>query len=269
MVSQLTNLLIACKHLVDDNGEHPHLLYDQSTCMEFHQLLVITPLAYGKALDALEAAKTGKWNDVDLAQRVWFCATLLWRIAYSGVLHYHLHVLYSNLWLKAPINFQNQTKKYQQLTIFHHRDCQMPDANDKEGEEFGSLEDVRVDKLIKLLRGWLCLMVNHWEALSILAKYAPCSESSLCITLLTVKKLKNNTCSRKVDDWKSTIRTFIEQCCLVLTNSKLINFDTVVEYLMKKISRARKLEHHHSIYNTVSLAMTIFHGRAMCTARLY
>ena len=144
----------------------------------------------------------------------------------------------------------------------------MSDANDEEGEEFGSLEDVRVDKLTILFRGWLRLMVSHWEALSILAKYAPRSEGSLRITLLTVKKPKNNTRSSKVDDWKSMIRTFIEQRCPVLANGEPIKPDTVVEYLMKKISRARKLEHHHLIYDKFSNNNLLWQGNVHCEAIL-
>lgn len=269
MVSQLTNLLTACKRLVDDNGERPHLLYDQNTCIEFHQLLVATLLAYGKALDALEAGKAGNQNvNVDLARRVWFCATMLWRIAYSGALHYHLHVLYSNSWLQTPINSQNQIEKYRQFTTFCHRDYLMPNANDEEGEEFGGLEEVLLREVAKIFRGWLRLLVSHWEALSILAKYAPRSKSSLRITLLAVKKPKHDTRSSKVDGWKSTIRTLIEQHRPVLTSGELINPDDVVEYLTKRISRALKATVHHSIYDKFSSENLLWQGNMHCEATL-
>jgi hypothetical protein len=50
---------------------------------------------------------------------VWHCATILWRIAYSGMLRHHLAVLNKKNWLVVPIYNKGNIELFQNFTGFN------------------------------------------------------------------------------------------------------------------------------------------------------
>ena len=121
--SEPTRLISAWRRIVDHPQQQAQSrLYDGNTCIDFHQLLVATLLAYGKALDELyESRKNAAMTDLTpLAQRIRYCAGLLWRLAYSGVLRHHLEVLDTNNWLHLSTYHPRQVVNHQQFTTFNH-----------------------------------------------------------------------------------------------------------------------------------------------------
>jgi hypothetical protein len=79
---QLTNLAASFK-----GGDG---VYDETTCIEFHRLLVATLLAYGRALFTLSKHQEGSGNIVEKYNRVFICASLLRQIASSPMVRQHL-----------------------------------------------------------------------------------------------------------------------------------------------------------------------------------
>lgn len=126
MVSELTHLVAKCRHVVAQGTRkiEVQLLYDETTCFEFHQLVVATLLAYGGALNVLYATQKEDerdlQNEVTLVRRVWHCATFLWWIAYLGTLRHHLGVLNKRGWFVVPIYDDGAIETFQQFTGFDH-----------------------------------------------------------------------------------------------------------------------------------------------------
>jgi hypothetical protein len=88
--------------------------YNKETCFEFHQLLVATLLAYGKALEELCDIKPSKAmpDFQKRLQQVWICGLLLWRIVNSKMIGHHLYILHEGNWLQEPTNDRSTVNMY-------------------------------------------------------------------------------------------------------------------------------------------------------------
>jgi hypothetical protein len=124
LVPDLGPLISVCRCWEHEGATSDVQVYNLDTC--WHQLFVITLLAYGKALDALFITrKDGNvQNEVTMAQCVWHCTTILWHMAYSGMLRHHLAVLSKKNWLVVPIYDEGNVELFQKFTGFslleHH-----------------------------------------------------------------------------------------------------------------------------------------------------
>jgi len=272
-VPQLTHLVSGCKRIVADSQEPPQSnLYNESTCVEFHQLLVATLLAYGKALNELYDSRQKKApvaGLVPLAQRIWYCASMLWRLAYSGILNHHLEVLDTNEWLRVPMYRQQHITNYQQFTVFSHQDETSHSAMeevDDEDEEFECMtESSAIVNIAKTFRTWLHLLVSHWEALSVLSHNAARPNSSIRITFLA---MQSHTGSYNVTEWELTIKRLVQDCCPLLTNSEPIDAATVIKYLWSQIATALQAQHCHSIFHRFRNSNLSWRGILHCDAAL-
>ena len=109
---RLTKLRAALK-----NSKPPmEMAYNADTCVEFHQLLVMALVGYGKALrlfsEASAQAKAHMTNLRDPAHHLWHFTHLLWRIAYSQMLCYHLAALVVGNAIYIPIDPQSMKDLY-------------------------------------------------------------------------------------------------------------------------------------------------------------
>jgi hypothetical protein len=255
MVSELTNLTAVCKSLVQDPASKA-VLYDQDTSYEFHQLVVATLLSYGKALNALCAARKGGLKDIQiqvtLAERVWYCAGTLWRISYSGMLRHHLEVLNKKRWFTEPVYDEESIIRFRNYTGFDHpfkrpavHDLDDEDGDDKNDainsvdKEFGGMEE---SPTASMAYKWFHVQVDSWESLSILLKHATMSSTCMQISLLAVKPPDLNPALCKLSKWQPAVRHLIAKHA-PHANGKPIDAEVVIRYLNKQI------ELHPKVYS--------------------
>jgi hypothetical protein len=112
---KLTNLVATFKQLGGSGTPIQHdQMYNATTCIEFHRLLLATLLAYGHTLCALMVPGNRKQKYL----QVWFCGGLLREIASSLMLRQHLDAC--EPWLFIPINDSDKKhiQTYQDYTGF-------------------------------------------------------------------------------------------------------------------------------------------------------
>jgi hypothetical protein len=100
-----------------DNDDEVSGLYNKTTCVEFHQLLVSTLLSFGKALEGYAAAKSFE-DLLQSAKEVNRSGTLLWYIGYSHILENHLKVLHTKKLLNLPVNTPQHLETFFTFTGF-------------------------------------------------------------------------------------------------------------------------------------------------------
>ena len=210
----------------DDNGE-----YDITTCTEFHQLLLTTLLAYGKALCGLldnskaETRKSTMNGMVKKLDKVWQCGHLLWMIVSSWMLHHHLVVCQKDLGLPA----HDHSHSYHHFTNFKptksptDADLDKPtDANvntpaDINDQDF--VEDVKVflvtgEAMYIVFLEWLRVQANHWLALATLSKSFgshDLHQTVLDVYLIAVKHPNSEGNSNEVELWETTLIDLLEE----------------------------------------------------------
>jgi hypothetical protein len=281
-VPDLTQLTVACKRWVDEGVTSEVQVYNLATCVEFHQLFLVTVLAYGRALDALFVARTdgGAKDEVALAQRVWHCATILWRIAYSGILRHHLELLSKKNWLVVPIYDEENIELFQEFTDFDHPDYRMKhpatkgglvmdgDGQDEnENEEQVEFEHMKASADTGLIfRRWIHAQVSHWEALSVMSKHATIVNTSIQFHLLAVRCPNYYPHSSKVAKWVPTVKTLIKQRTPSLANGERIDADAVIGYLKSQIGIGQKAKYFHPIFHRFSNEDLSWKGFAHCEA---
>ena len=277
MISQLPCLVAACKDWVEQGPSGSEVqVYNETTCFEFHQLLVATLLAYGKGLDALYTAraKGDAQTMVLLARRVWHCATLLWRIAHSGILHHHLGVLNKKGWLTVPSYDEGNIQMFQQFSGFDHHAYPMKHPIAK--GRLGAIDDEREFSSVKtsyandalIFRKWLHIQVGDLEALSIQSNYATIPDAPIQINLLAVKRPHRDPCFCRGAKWVHTVKTLIDEQAPTLTNGKRINADTVIDYLRSKIVTAQQVKCFPTIFHKFNNANLSWRASIHCEAAM-
>ena len=274
MVSELPHLGAACKDWVEQGLSGSEVqVYNETTCFEFHQLLVATLLAYGKGLDALYAAKDAQ-TQVCLARRVWHCATILWRIAHSGILHHHLRVLNKKSWLTVPSYDKGNIWMFQKFSGFDHGAYPMkhPTAEGRLGEidderEFSSMRTSYVNDAL-IFQKWLHIQVGDLEALSILSNYATILDSPIQINLLAEKRPRRDPCFYGGAKWVHTVKTLIDERAPTLRNGKRINADAVIDYLRSKIVTAQQAKCFHTIFHKFNNENLSWRASVHCEAAI-
>ena len=251
LVPDLGPLISACKHWVNASDVH---VYNSDTCIAFHQLLVITLLAYGRALDLLFVARRdgNVQNEVAMARRVWHCATILWRIAYSGMLRNHLAVLNKKNWLVVPIYDEGNIELFQNFSGFNHLEYQMKHSAAKgRPESVGDREDSNkngnADDLLNdfermkasteaglTFRKWIQNLVSHWEAVSVISKHAAIAHTAIQINLLAVRRPNYDPRFCKVEKWEPMLKKLIKERA-PLANGRKINADEVIQHMSSKV----------------------------------
>lgn len=154
------------------NNVQPHEddgVYDVATCFAFHQLLIVTLLAYGKVLSALKKAHEKSQRNIgDLVTKcgpVWLCGILLLKIASSRILRQHLVACQS--FLQIP-TFES-SDAYRRYTRFPVVD----DSSSLVGDPHSVVEDIGVEgdeSLDKVFLQWVRLQAGYWLDLAALSK---------------------------------------------------------------------------------------------------
>jgi hypothetical protein len=143
-------------------------VYDVTTCFAFHQLLIATLLAYGKALGALQKAAEKRKNMGDLVtkcQSIWFCGILLSKIASSRILRQHLIACRFLIYIPTS-GGRNKYRKYTQFPV-------VDDSSSLVGDPNSAVEDIDVEGdewLNKVFLQWVRLQVSYWLDLAALSR---------------------------------------------------------------------------------------------------
>ena len=122
----ITSLLNACRDMEGmprreglEKADEVSGLYNKTTCLEFHRLLVFTLLGFGNALDGYADAYGKCFEDLlKRAKEVYIWGTLLWTIGYSRILENHLKLLHKKTLLRLPANSQEHLDKFFEFTNF-------------------------------------------------------------------------------------------------------------------------------------------------------
>ena len=181
----LPHLVAAFKEVSRTKDRTP---YNERTCFEFHQLLIATLVGYGKASKELEKAyrdaesarsmpgKEDKANKkramlAQCATDFWEFAHLLWRIAYSRMLHEHLAVLEAQTELHLPRSNSFLISRARQFTGFCSDVDQGGVDADVEDESLSLLNGFAQGEIADVFKKWIRLQVTHWTALQILSSF--------------------------------------------------------------------------------------------------
>jgi hypothetical protein len=172
-------------------------IYDETTCVEFHRLLVTTLLAYGYALNALYQGSEGiarKYN------QLFICASLLRQIASSLMIRQHLWACRSLL--NLPFNNPAFLKLYHDFTHFPDFGCLDYNSSDRddEPEAFESDDMAKRDEVFLV---WARLQVGHLLALGTLSRaFSSTSSKVPAVTLLAVRGPSETP---RVELWTTTV----------------------------------------------------------------
>ena len=164
-----TPLVISFDRMKNVQPHEDDGVYDVTTCFAFHQLLIATLLAYGKALGALhKAAEKKRRNMGDLVtkcQSVWLCGSLLSKIASSRMLRQHL--IACKLFLHIPtFHGHDAYRRYTQFPV-------VDDSSSLVGDPNSAVEDIDVEgdeSLNTVFLQWVRLQVSYWLDLAALSR---------------------------------------------------------------------------------------------------
>jgi hypothetical protein len=194
-------------------------VYDIATCAGFHQLLVATLLAYGKALCTLHEAhnmtKSERSMTEDVVEKcgqVWQCGRLLWQRASSRMLRHHLSACRTELHL--PINDPIHLTAYRHFTKFQAIES-TADVNDPGSAED---EDVYLDKgetVYDVFLQWIRVQASYWLALDTLSRVFGSHDRRETVPevyLVAVKHPNPEGSANEVEPWEITLAEFVRRC---------------------------------------------------------
>jgi hypothetical protein len=280
--SQLTSLLSVFAGIArkKKNKELPEVpegtgAYTEATCYEFHQLLVASLMAYANALGALSEAECNWQNHPgteamkmreSCAERVWQCTYLLWRIAYSQILHQHLALLGKGFWLHQPINSQKALSVAELglstgLCDAAGKDGADEDADREVDEEMQCIRQMYTQgqRSVSMFASWICLQVRHWVALEIVSSF--CVQTSadrpdIKIHLLAVEPRSDNT---EMEYWETTVRklaiqsprSFAGQFGFLNTPTSPTTFnpEVAIDLLKQQVDKYTEVESSNTIFH--------------------
>ena len=201
--------------------------YNERTCFEFHQLLIATLVGYGRASKELEKAhravgkvqeKLGDENVladkraslVQCATDFWEFAHLLWRIAYSRMLHEHLAVLEAQTDLRLPHSNKFIISRAQEFTGFNSASPEEAVDIEVEDESLNLLNGFAQGEIAEVFKKWIRLQVTHWTALQILSTFVSNPKAVIRDVDILLFVLRHPTASHgkmEIDGWHSTVES--------------------------------------------------------------
>jgi hypothetical protein len=218
----LSHLVAAFKEGLKTKKRTP---YNERTCFEFHQLLIATLVGYGRASKELEKAykamdkvrqKLGD-GDVPAGKRAtlaqcatdfWEFAHLLWRIAYSRMLHEHLAVLEAQTDLHLPSSNKFIISRAQMFTGFDSVGSQEDVDVDVEDESLSLLNGFARGEIAEVFKKWIRLQVTHWTALQILSTFVSNTQAVIRDVNIFLLVVQHPTASgNEMDGWHSTVKS--------------------------------------------------------------
>ena len=177
--------------------------YNEHTCFVFHLLLIATISGFQIHLQSLRESQDAKDREIH-ANIVLHLGCLLWRIASSQMLTYHLKLLEAAKFLRTPVDTNLQyIGDDTSLATGHSTDGDGDDDEDDdmaEDVERGGADHANPGAAYKFRR-WIQLLVSHWVALDILSRSKGIEGAN--IALIHVRNLIHRA---EMEPWDSTIR---------------------------------------------------------------
>jgi hypothetical protein len=199
-------------------NDQPHEddgVYDQTTCFAFHQLLIATILAYGKALGALsKASERTQRNMEDLVTKcgsVQLCGNLLSKIASSRMLRQHLVACKSFLSIPT-FDSRDAYRRYTKFPV-------VDDSSSLVGDPNSAVEDIDVEgdeSLNTVFLQWVLLQASYWLDLAALSRTFGSSDPAQQVPetiLLAVKHPESGIEPLLGDSLKTTLNDLISHNC--------------------------------------------------------
>ena len=201
--------------------------YNERTCFEFHQLLIATLIGYGRASKELQKAhravgkareKLGDENVpankraslVQCATDFWEFAHLLWRIAYSRMLHEHLAVLEAQTDLRLPHSNKFIISRAQKFTGFNPVSSEEAVDMEMDDESLSLFNGFAQGEIAEVFKKWIRLQVAHWTALQILSTFISNPKAvirDVDIFLLILQHPAASHGEMEIDGWHSTVKS--------------------------------------------------------------
>ena len=221
----LPSLMGAMGRLSTDKSLTVYDIYDGSVALEFHLLLLSIISSFRWALRMYHNSIRG--GDVDMGQRIRAgrsvknYGTILWRIAYSQLLEYHLELLEYYTPLQSPKysdrqQYRDKLKLQVAQSDVGGGDCAYPlsESNRPPDEEDCADPPNESDLLpdhengspakASSIRSWLRLLVAHFTGVDTLSDWSRSHTTEIqdCIKLVRIARPDPN-----MKCWKAVIRT--------------------------------------------------------------
>jgi len=215
--------------------------YSKRTCFEFHKLLVSALVAYANALLRFHSvtSKLKRGSDVEiadlkkqqpvLAQQLWKCGYLLWRIAESRILCHHLKLLDATLYLITPTRStapgrniftgtgpgEGVDEREEKVDQKADDETNVEEDDDDQTEEFWRMkelpvpheaEDPDIPNLDAPFLRWMRLQASHWIAQDLLMSPQVLPKAiSQRLQIFTVKVKFPSDADRKMESWETVL----------------------------------------------------------------
>ena len=163
--------------------------------------------------------KARKWGDENVpakkranltqcATDFWEFAHLLWRIAYSQMLHEHLAVLEVQTDLRLPHSNKFIILRAQKFTGFNSVGIQEAMDVDVDDESLSLLNGFSQGEIAEVFKKWMRLQVTHWTALQILSTFVSNPQGMIrdINVFLLVLQHPSTSCD-EIDGWHSTVNS--------------------------------------------------------------
>jgi hypothetical protein len=192
-VLQIAQLQAAFEKVLGQNLQGA-TAYNTETCVEFHQLLIAVLRGYRRSLSNFrQATKVKDTPEIRFkhASMVWTFSHLLWRIAFSQVLRYHLITLDAGQLLSRLIDSPEKREEYKRYVI---DPFPPPEPSEDEGEDMDEDVDEELqrlrrnpDSLFMTFLRWIWFQVCHFTAQDILSRYSTHGVGDINVQLLSVR----------------------------------------------------------------------------------
>ena len=217
-----------------EGPEARNTVYDVDICLDFHRFLITVLLGYRRALikfceDVGEKGgadpKKGMEFDIegapescqDRALTVWRFTHLLWRIAYSRLLRFHLSILGTDGHISIPIYGSVETE-------------------DEEAAEI-RLQDNPQTLAYLVCLGWIRLQVVPLASLNAMSVFSANSPNPIDISLVAIRKPRTSAVS--LEPWETTVSKLYEQPCTMAqspADSQVVDARAAIELIKAEMA---------------------------------
>jgi hypothetical protein len=211
-------------------------IYDETTCVEFHRLLLATLLAYGHALIALKERSEGMESIAHKYDRVYICASLLRQIASSLMLRQHLWA--SQVLLSVPVTNSIAIGRYKEYTGFRSEGCNdyILDGAGSDHLEGGSMSKVEV------FLGWIRRQVAHLLALGTISRAFGVERAKIPQLSLVIVQYPQQQ-QPAMEPWTVTVDKLLDHTTSAPSEPPLLNAESIKMTILDR-TRATMTNQH-------------------------
>jgi hypothetical protein len=208
--------------------------YNETTCANFHRLLIATLLAYGHALIALGSHKGESATFNEKYHHVFICASLLRQLVSSLMLRQHLWVCKSLL--HTPVNTSDSLNDYMKYTQFPNKGCcdYMLGVADHDFTDEGDMDEAFL--------AWIRFQAAHLLALDTITRAFGSPDSKIpTVSLFAVQYPKNRPLP--MEDWKVTVDDIFTRTSYGNSNPQ-VNAESVKKVIFERTIPTDALNRH-------------------------